>query len=103
MMSARPRWDCCVRHRGEAVAQFVRDYFGQTERRVKLIAGAGFDPRSSRFPELLAATAPNRVSGLFLREQRPSPRPEVLRRAEENERRMRELIPANVVEGFDIL
>lgn len=101
-MSARRRWDRCVSHRGGAVDHFVREYFGQSDRRVMLVAGAGFDPRSTRFPELLAATAPDRVSGLFLREQRPSPHPELLCRADANERRMREIIPACIVEGFEV-
>jgi hypothetical protein len=101
-MTPRPRWDRCISHRGAATEQFVREYFGQVERRPKLIAGAGFDPRSTRFPELLADVASGRASALFLREQRPAPRPELLVRAEENEQRLRQLIPSCAVERFDV-
>ncbi len=101
-MSPRPRWDRCVSHRAGAAEEFVREYFGRADRRPKLIAGAGFDPRSTRFAELLSGVAGDRVSGLFLREQRPSPRPELLRCAEENEQRLLQLIPSSSVEQFEV-
>ena len=101
-MSGRPRWDRCISHRGDAAERFSREYFGQPDRRPKLIAGAGFDPRSTRFAELLADAAAGRTSGLLLREQRPAPRPDILARADENERRLRQLIPTCAVERFDI-
>ena len=48
----------------------------------RLISGAGFDPRSTRFAEFLAAAAADRVSGIFLREQRPDPSPELVKSAD---------------------
>jgi hypothetical protein len=101
-MSGRSRWDRCITHPGVAAERFVREYFGQAGRRPKLIAGAGFDPRSTRFPRVLAEAAGERASALFLREQRPAPRPELLAQAEENERQLRQVIPACDVERFDI-
>ncbi len=101
-MTARPRWDRCVSHRGQEADAFIRDYFSQTNRESKLIAGAGFDPRSTRFAEFLAAVAGDRVSGIFLREQRPDPPPELVKKAEHNEERLRELIPSCSVERFEI-
>ena len=46
-MTSPPRWDRCVSHRGKVAEQFLRDYFGQADRRPVLIAGAGFDPRNA--------------------------------------------------------
>src|SRR4051794_15480432 len=101
-MTTRPRWDRCISHRGAVAERFAREYFGQAERRPKLIAGAGFDPRSTRFPELLADAAGRRASALFIREQRPVPRPELLALADKNEQRLRQLIPTCAVEWFDV-
>jgi hypothetical protein len=81
---------------------FVRSYFGQNDRRIALIAGAGFDPRSTSFPKLLASCAGSRVSGLFLREDRPSSPPDFVRRAQANEEELRKLVPASSVERFDV-
>jgi hypothetical protein len=91
-----------VSHRAAAAAEFVRAYFGQADRKIKLVAGAGFDPRSTWFPKLLAEAAGNRVSGFFLREERPSPPPEYVRKADANEQELRKLIPACRVENLDI-
>src|SRR4051812_31904005 len=66
-MSRPPLWEPCVSHRAAAAEQFVRDYFGQADRKIKLIAGAGFDPRSTWFPKRLAEAAGARVSAFFLR------------------------------------
>ena len=87
-MITPPRWDPCVGHRGRSAEQFMRDYFGQRDRRLMLIGGAGFDLRTTRLAEAVVATAADRVSGLFLREDRPSPRPELLDRADKNEQRL---------------
>jgi hypothetical protein len=101
-MSHPPRWEPCVSYRAAAAEEFVRDYFGQADRKIKLVAGAGFDPRSTWFPKRLAEAAGNRVSAFFLREERASPQPEYVRKAEANELELRKLIPACGVEKFDI-
>lgn len=101
-MNGRPRWERCISHRGGAAEEFLRQYFFQDNRHPLLLAGAGFDPRSTRSAELLAQAAGTRLKGLFLREQRPSPHPELLRRADANERRLRDLVPSSAVEHFDI-
>jgi hypothetical protein len=51
---------------------------------------------------LLAGAASGRVTGLFLREERPAPRPELIASAEENDRRLRGLMPGSTVERFDV-
>ena len=101
-MTTPLRWGRCVNHRGDAADAFVGDYFARTDRRVGLIAGAGFDPRSAVVTELLAAAAPGRVRGLFLREERPSPHANLVTSAEGNVSRLQSLLPGSLVEQFDI-
>lgn len=101
-MSATPRWERCICHRSTTAEQFVRDYFKKVDRRVGLIAGAGFDPRSSRMAELLSGVAKNRVRALFLREERPAPDANLVNFAVENVQRLQGLIPDNTVESFDV-
>ena len=101
-MSARPRWDRCISHRAAVAEAFAREFFGQSARRTLLVAGAGFDPRSTRFAEILSSVAGNRARGLFLREQRPEPRQELVARADANDRRLRDLIPRCTVDAFDV-
>jgi hypothetical protein len=101
-VSAPPRWEPCVNHRGETAEAFVRDYFAPSDRQVGLIAGAGFDPRSAIVPELLANAAPNRVRGLFLREERPSPHAYLRSLAEGNVARLKKVVPDSQIESFEI-
>jgi hypothetical protein len=88
-------WDRCIYHRGPEARQFVAEYFGDANRSALLITGAGFDPRSAVVCELLAEVMGQRVEALFLREERPHPAQEFLRRAQRNSERMRRLIPAS--------
>lgn len=101
-MSATPRWERCVSHRGADAEEFVRGYFGGGDRRIGLIAGAGFDPRSARTAELLAGVAGGRMRALFLREERPEPDPHLVASAAANASRLTGLIPDSVVESFDV-
>jgi hypothetical protein len=101
-MSATSRWEPCISHRSDHAEAFVSDYFKADDRRVGLIAGAGFDPRSARTAELLSSVAKDRVRALFLREERPGPHSNLISSAEENVRRLTGLIPVNSVESFDV-
>lgn len=101
-MNVRPRWDRCISHRGPAAEQFIQDYFGRSDARPKLLAGAGFDPRSTEFANRLAEAAGNRTTAIFFREQRPAPDPVLVEWGDENERRLRRLIPNCTVTPFDI-
>jgi hypothetical protein len=96
------RWDRCISHRATAAEAFIGDYFKAQDRKIGLIAGAGFDPRSARVAESLSQVAPGRVRGLFLREERPSPHLVLLASAEENDRKLRQLLPKAIIEKFDI-
>jgi hypothetical protein len=92
-MTPRRRWDPCIYHRGSHAAEFLRQYLSSAGRQVLLVAGAGFDPRSTRVCELMAAAAAGRIRGLLLREERPAPAPELVRRAEENRDRLLGWLP----------
>lgn len=101
-MTPRPRWERCINHRGPAAEAFVREYFGLPDRKIMLIASAGFDLRSTRFAEALKDAGKERAAGFFLREERPTPDRNLLARATENEARLRQLFPSCTVEHFDI-
>ncbi|MCI0430198.1 MAG: hypothetical protein L0210_06610 [Rhodospirillales bacterium] len=82
-MSRHRRWDRCIEHRGAEVDPFVAQYFGAGDRNVLLIAGAGFDPRSTAVCARLAPIIP-RMRGLFIQEQRPNPAGALVSRATQN-------------------
>ncbi|HZV08023.1 MAG TPA: hypothetical protein VE999_23265 [Gemmataceae bacterium] len=95
------RWDPCVAHRGSEVDGFIAEYFALSGRRTVLIAGAGFDPRSTAVATRLALTgAPMRA--IFIRENRPNPTQDLIDRAEENTGALlstitdRELVPVDI-------
>lgn len=95
------RWDRCIEHRGDETSSFITDYFSQSDRRVLLIAGAGFDPRSVVVCESLASVAPN-LRTLLIREERPDPAHELVSRAEANLERFRTSVPTVTVTSVDI-
>ena len=101
-MSKTPKWERCISHRSTPAEHFVRDYFKAEDHKIGLVAGAGFDPRSSRMAELLSGVARDRVRALFLREERPVPDANLVESAVENAKRLSGLIPDNVVESFDV-
>lgn len=80
MMHTR-KWEPCVYHRGRHAEDFLREYLARPDRRLLLIAGAGFDPRSVRvaphIPEALRKT----TRTILIREERPNPFPDLLARA----------------------
>ena len=88
-----PRWDPCVMHRPGQVTQFVEAHFGEAHRRVVLIAGAGFDPRTLILPRFLAEVLKERLRIVLLRERRPSPAASLLAQAEANIRELSGLVP----------
>jgi hypothetical protein len=101
-MTPRSRWDPCIYHRGSHATDFLREYLSASERQVLLIAGAGFDPRSTQVCETMAAAAPGRIRGLLLREERPTPPPELVRRAERNCEQLRARLSAAQVHSIEV-
>ena len=95
------RWDPCVSHRGAEIDGFVDAYFTQPERRILLVCGAGFDPRSTAVARRLANTE-GQIRGLFLQEDRPKPTQTLINRAATNGDALRAAIPAHEVAPVNI-
>lgn len=89
----REHWANCILHRNAEVARFIGDYFKDTDRQVLLLAAAGFDPRTNQITRQLAETLHDRLSAIFIREERPNPSAQLIERAEKNEEVLRELVP----------
>lgn len=99
----KDRWRNCVRHEDENVDDFVNNYFTDPSRHVLLMAGAGFDPRSTHVTRLLAPVLGNKMRGIFLREERLGAHDQNLKsRADNHERDLRQLVPTNEVFRLDI-
>jgi len=79
-MPRERRWNPCISHRGTEVDKFITDYFGDTSRSVLLIAGAGFDPRSTAVAERLFAAGAS-VRAILFQENRPKPAQGLIERA----------------------
>ena len=104
-MKSRPLWERCIHHRGQDAIDFTQEYFKPSKRRVLLIGGAGFDPRSLSVPAQLSACCGDRLTGLFVREERPNATDALRKKADTNDSKLRELIPRVdifPIEVFDI-
>ena len=95
------RWDPCIAHRGEEVNKFVARYFAQRDRKVFLVVGAGFDPRS-RIVAARLSDADASVRGLFIRENRPDPPRVQLDWANANEEALHAMFDEVRVEQIEI-
>ena len=82
-MDCEHRWDLCVVHRGDEVDRFLDHYFARSDRKVFLVAGAGFDPRSRAVAARLSGAATN-LHALLVQERRPRPPQDQSDRAEAN-------------------
>ena len=101
-MGRKLRWDPCISHTGNDAEAFIASYFAEAGRKVMLIAGAGFDPRTTVVPKLLAQAAGANLRATLFRENRPNPDAALLTRAEENIARLLELIPAQEMQQIEI-
>jgi hypothetical protein len=99
---ATTRWARCIHQRGEEVERFIEDFFGEAERRVLLIGGAGFDPRSTALAGKFARRLGERATALFLREERPNPDTELVTRGDKNAQSLGGLLPGSRVERLEI-
>lgn len=99
---AEPRWARCIHQRGGEVDRFITEFLTESHRRVLLICGAGFDPRSAALASKLSARVGKGMAGLVLREERPNPSPDLASRGDENEAKLRALLPDSRVERIDI-
>ena len=100
-MNGKYRWDPCISHQGDEVIGFISEYFSSLDRRVLLIAGAGFDPRSTAISSKFAAVT-KQLRALFIKENRPNPPAELLERAAENLHVLGGTITEHMVMPIDI-
>lgn len=98
----RPHWDNCIAHFDDDVGTFIDDYFGEDNRRCLLVAAAGFDPRSMRIANLLSATLGDRLSALFIREERGEINHDLATAADGNEDALRMIVPECEIEQISI-
>ena len=100
-MNRRSRWDPCVVHRGDDVDGFLTEYFGRPDRKILLVTGAGFDPRSfavsTRLRDTKAVTR-----ALLIKEERPNPAQELLDRANANETALLATLTESRVQSIDV-
>ncbi|MEA1833429.1 hypothetical protein U8607_15195 [Methylobacterium durans] len=99
---SRAHWSNCITHFDDEVGAFVRDYFADEGRRCLLVAAAGFDPRSKVVARLLAGTLGERLSALFVREERGKPDANLVADADANEAALAAIVPNCRVERVDI-
>lgn len=100
-MKHRYHWDPCVAHRGDEVNSFVVSHFGRPDRKIILVAGAGFDPRSRALADCLANAGID-VRALLIRESRPNPPPIQSDRAGENTDALLIALPGAQVKSIDV-
>lgn len=90
-------WDRTVSHTGSDSVHFISSHFSDEQRCVFVIAGAGFDPRSTIISSQLQAACKNKLSGLLIQEKRPNPDAGHAEAAEANVSRLQEVVPAGSV------
>ncbi|WP_299592627.1 hypothetical protein [uncultured Tateyamaria sp.] len=95
------RWDQCIANFGHEVADFAEDYFADTERKVLLIAGAGFDPRSKIVATCLVDAGTN-IEAVLIKEIRPEPSQDLVDLAEDNKSDLENLLPDHDLVEIDI-
>ena len=78
------RWDPCIVHRGDDVDGFLAHISAGPDRRILLVAGAGFDPRACAVAARLRDTDAV-THALLIKEERSNPPQELLDRANANE------------------
>lgn len=101
-MNTGPQWDRCIYHLDREAEQFLAEHLGDNGRRIQLVGGAGFDPRSTIVAALIAKAAGQRVQGAFIREQRPSPDSQLTRKADENQSALQQIISRSEFCSLDI-
>ncbi len=98
----RNHWQSCITNFDDEVDAFVADYFDDESRRVLLVAAAGFDPRSRRISQMLAGTLGDRLSAVFIREERPGASEALIEQANENETALKAIVPDSTLLMVDV-
>lgn len=87
------RWDLAITHRGSELDAFIDEYFNDAERKILLVAGAGFDPRSGLVAAALARATDAVISALLINEVRTESDPDLVRLADSNLRGLVTAVP----------
>ena len=98
----RKHWENCIINFDDAVDAFVADYFEDASRRVLLVAAAGFDPRSRRISQMLADALGDRLSAVFIREERPGASEALIEQANQNEIALKAIVPDCTIFKVDV-
>jgi hypothetical protein len=99
---SRGKWARCVVQRETELEHFFRDYLGGSNRSLLLLAGGGFDPRSTALAEKLATLRGTVITAVWLRERRPISLANLRTQAEGNIRRMLQLVPQSTVVDLNV-
>jgi len=95
-------WDPCVAHGEGASEEFMSTFFADKTRRAVIIAGAGFDPRSTRATEVLSGVLGDRLRGIFLREERSGGQSALSSLGDSNAKRLTDLVPKSRIAPFPV-
>ena len=100
-MECGHRWDPCIAHRDGEADEFLAHHFGQPDRNVLLVGGAGFDPRACAVATRLGEVGTS-VRALLIREERPDPLQAQVDRAGANTTVLLATLADREVESIDI-
>lgn len=91
------RWEYGITHANEELDEFLVNFFEDSDRNIVLIAGAGFDPRSTIIAERLAGLKGVQLRAIFIRETRPDPDEKLVELAETHLETLTAVVPINRV------
>lgn len=97
------RWERCVVQRGAELRCFVETYLDAYDRRLFLIAGGGFDPRSTAVAEMLSKLGKAKITAIILREERAGSNPELRDIADQSTQKIQDLLPDSTVIEIQVL
>ena len=95
------RWDQCIANFGQEVADFAQDYFADEKRKVLLIAGAGFDPRSKIVAKCLVEAGTD-LEAVLIKEIRPEPTQNLIDLADGNKTDLDDILHKNEIIEIEI-
>jgi hypothetical protein len=101
-MQPRFRWDPCFRHQGDQAKAFLHNFLSNKDRRVLLVAAAGFDPRSRVIPTVIANAALDRTTALWIRENRPTASQTLLDTADHNAAALLQQFPGSTTAPIEV-
>jgi hypothetical protein len=96
------RWDRCVVQSGKVFSDFLEAFLDQSKRSCLIIGGAGFDPRATVIPAMFSKCKTAKVSGLFFREERPTPQRQLHEYADAHAKVISQLLPVSRFEVIEI-